>query len=1161
MNPILKYSFSLFLVVLCATSCESIADEVVLDDNQTSSVEKEYFINAVEDTIVPGKFTKFNEVVLKRDSLPKGKTVKYEITGFDHPSDDILIHYDPVFIGKMKSDTIIRNNPGEFYPAKPRKLETTIPDPILLENPSLIKDKRANIYSLTSIHGLPENEINDLALDKNGNIWLGHTNGISHIIGDKCFYYGNETGLDIPYIYDIFCSSKNEIWAATNTGLLKFDGTNFWIYDDQVEIPDLFFVCIDEDKDGNIWTGTYDYGVAKITEDGVEHYPFYEGENYVSVLDISSNENRLLFATSIGLAQTIAGEDKITHKKLPAPYNDFSFISIFESRNGDIWLNNWGRSLLKISQDSVWDYSNIFDVRPTYFEVSEDVDGSIWLASVNNGIFHLTENNQYEVFGQKEGIAENGTGNIIPTEDAIYFSSGTSGLLYQRRNTFRTNFKEDFGDDISFYDHILDQNNNYWSVLRQRKVLMFNDQEAKQFDFTSNDYGTVRYINYAISPDSNEYLFSSRYGIITIKDGVAELLGEEQGILNNSADYFFKDTKGRTWVSTNHSGIYWFNDEEIHQFSTENGFPVSSSRNFYETSNGDIWFTGGSNGPVRYNDHGFEFIAIPNGKVNDNDVRAMCFDEEENLWFTSQSKLYLRRDSSIHEIGIKDGILGGKYLKLFFSNEQIWLFSSKGISIIKEVPVGAADITIEDTHYSINNLKNLDGLPTLPSRLHNFFMNDEGELFWSSMSFVSRTNTSSFITEQKRVLPRIISINTKEKVISNNLEPFTYIPKDLVLEPENNDVTFIYSSGDIWNQHKVLFSYQLIGLDEDWSDPSTDRKATFKNLGPGEYTFQLKTKFENAAWSDHISYTFSIMTPWYATAIAKFFYFVFGILFIYLIIQLRTRKLKKQKEQLEWEVEKATHQIQEKHNEIQDSIAYAKRIQLAILPSTSMMEKHLPEHYIIYKPKDVVAGDFYWLEEHNNETLFAAADCTGHGVPGAMVSVVCHNSLNRAVHEYGLTKPSLILDKARELVIDTFNKNDFQVNDGMDIALCSYNKSEQKLKYSGANNSLYIISDGELSEIKPTKQPVGRYENAQPFIEHEVDIKTGDTVFLFSDGYADQFGGNEGKKLKYKNFKALLIRISQHPFNKQSEILNDYFDHWKGDFEQLDDVCIMAVKF
>lgn len=279
------------------------------------------------------------------------------------------------------------------------------------------------------------------------------------------------------------------------------------------------------------------------------------------------------------------------------------------------------------------------------------------------------------------------------------------------------------------------------------------------------------------------------------------------------------------------------------------------------------------------------------------------------------------------------------------------------------------------------------------------------------------------------------------------------------------------------------------------------------------------------------------------------------LLFFLIFYLVKWNKEKKAKNE-QMQIQKAI--VEQKNEEILASIQYAKRIQTAILPHKKVVKEYLPESFILYKPKDVVAGDFYWMEHVNGKVLFAAADCTGHGVPGAMVSVVCNNGLNRSVREDGLTNPGQILDRTREIVVQEFEKSEDDVKDGMDIALCSLEGNV--LEYAGANNPLWIIRKGELLETKADKQPIGKFDEPQPYTSHRFDLLQGDIIYIFSDGYADQFGGEKGKKFMKANFKELLLSICDLPMVEQSRLVDEAFEEWKGKFEQVDDVCVMGVK-
>ncbi len=294
------------------------------------------------------------------------------------------------------------------------------------------------------------------------------------------------------------------------------------------------------------------------------------------------------------------------------------------------------------------------------------------------------------------------------------------------------------------------------------------------------------------------------------------------------------------------------------------------------------------------------------------------------------------------------------------------------------------------------------------------------------------------------------------------------------------------------------------------------------------------------------------------------YYLYVGIIFLLMLggIVFRGYQRKKNDNKIislqKTEVENQKIIVEEKNQEILDSIIYAKRIQNAILPQEKVIKEHLKDSFILYKPKDIVAGDFYWLEHKHNKVLFAAADCTGHGVPGAMVSVVCNNGLNRSVREYGLTDPGEILDKTREIVIQEFEKSEEDVKDGMDIAICVLENN--KLDYAGANIPLWIIRKEEIIETKPDKQPIGKFDNSAPFTTHSFDLLKGDTIYIFSDGYVDQFGGGKSKKFKINAFRDLLISIQGQSMQKQKDLIDAAFEKWKENIEQVDDVCVIGVR-
>jgi len=289
------------------------------------------------------------------------------------------------------------------------------------------------------------------------------------------------------------------------------------------------------------------------------------------------------------------------------------------------------------------------------------------------------------------------------------------------------------------------------------------------------------------------------------------------------------------------------------------------------------------------------------------------------------------------------------------------------------------------------------------------------------------------------------------------------------------------------------------------------------------------------------------------------------ILLFTIYLFLKTRKLKNKIANQHQKLEEKNIIIEEKNKDITDSIRYAKRIQEAILPADEMVQNLLPNSFVLYKPKDIVSGDIYWIEKWGKHTLVAAVDCTGHGVPGAFMSIVAANLLNEAVVEHSITQPAAILNSVRKNLIKKLRKSntDESIKDGMDASLIAIHEETNTLEFSGAFNPLWLIRNNELTEYKADKLSIGisHTENQSFFTNHQVKLEKNDVVYIFTDGYADQFGGPQGKKFKYKQLKELLLKNVNLSMNEQKLILDTTIEKWKGELEQVDDILIIGIKF
>ncbi len=284
-----------------------------------------------------------------------------------------------------------------------------------------------------------------------------------------------------------------------------------------------------------------------------------------------------------------------------------------------------------------------------------------------------------------------------------------------------------------------------------------------------------------------------------------------------------------------------------------------------------------------------------------------------------------------------------------------------------------------------------------------------------------------------------------------------------------------------------------------------------------------------------------------AIILGTIFLIAIAVLSFYLYITNKARKL-------------AMTKLEVKTQDILASITYAKRIQQAILPDQNQFKENLKNCFILFKPKDIVSGDFYWQQRYEDKVYFAIGDCTGHGVPGAIVSVMCSNTLTKVVRELNIKEPALILDKTSELLETMLSNGKESINDGMDIAICCLNTSTRQLKYAGANIPLYLLRDNKMEVIKADRQAIGKVSNRFPYSTKELALQEKDNIYIYTDGYIDQFGGEHNKKLKRKKLKEFLIDNHHLNSDQQQKNLNNFFEEWRGQNEQIDDVTVLGFR-
>lgn len=392
---------------------------------------------------------------------------------------------------------------------------------------------------------------------------------------------------------------------------------------------------------------------------------------------------------------------------------------------------------------------------------------------------------------------------------------------------------------------------------------------------------------------------------------------------------------------------------------------------------------------------------------------------------------------------------------------------------------------------------------------------------------------------------------------------------------ENNTVTFQFSSTNYVVEELNEFSYILDGSDDAvWSNWSPENKVTFASLPAGDYIFRVKSKNLYHQESLPISVSFSIKSPWYQTSWMFLVYVILSFIAIYFFIIFYTNRLKKSNLKLQRivdertdEIRKQKEEIEEKNKNITSSIEYARTIQDAILTSKEYLQNVLKHFFVFYMPRDIIGGDFYWAYKSltTDRVVVAVADCTGHGVPGALMSMIGYSLLNEIVIENKVEETNVVLDQLRNGIINSFQQTNIskveRSHDGMDISLVCLDFKTKTMYYSCAKQLILVVRDSQVIELETDFQPISNFiSNLQPYQAHEFKLMPNDMIYMFTDGFSDQFGGEKGKKFMHKQFKQLLLDIYKQPPLIQENLIQKAYTEWKGKHEQVDDICVLGIK-
>ncbi|MFC2138718.1 SpoIIE family protein phosphatase, partial [Bacteroidota bacterium] len=624
---------------------------------------------------------------------------------------------------------------------------------------------------------------------------------------------------------------------------------------------------------------------------------------------------------------------------------------------------------------------------------------------------------------------------------------------------------------------------------------------------------------------------------------------------------------GSIWFATENGLFRYLNDSIIRYYKESNENSITSNRIFSLADDKDknIWI-GTEKGLDKINVSTNEIIQYNKTssdsklKLSDERIYSLLYDTLNILWIGTSNglnKLNLNTDK-LEVITEFDGLANNVIYSLQDDNlDNLWLTTNKGISKINK------------SDGEILNFDIIDGVHGYDFLIGGSYKTYKDEILFAGLSGINYF-TPEYIHFNKTI-PNIV-ITAFELYSKNGKTRISVQDKDTVFIPlESNHFTIEFAALDYTRPEKSNYAYKLEGIEDNWINIGYNRKATFSNIPSGNYFFRVKGSNNDNNWNDEGAFIYLIVETTFWKA--KYAYIIYIILFVVisiLLFQYRTKSLRKSnkilrdKELAGLEIKKQREELIFKNKNITDSINYAKRIQEAIMPSEKFFKRILPSSFILYMPKDIVSGDFYWIAESNNKIFLAVVDCTGHGVPGAFMSLIGFELLRNITLVQKIEDPSEVLNMLNTGVANTFNNeekiDELEVKDGMDMSFCVINKEEKVLEFAGAFNPIYLIRDNKIIEVKGDRYTVGLLKEDQSYTKHIVPLEGADMLYLFTDGYTDQFGGPEEKKYKFRRFRHLLLTIHKLVIPKQRLFLKESIEKWMGETDQVDDILVIGVN-
>jgi ligand-binding sensor domain-containing protein/serine phosphatase RsbU (regulator of sigma subunit) len=1015
--------------------------------------------------------------------------------------------------------------------------------------------------------GLSEQKVYTLLQDSKDYIWLGTANGVSRFDGKKFENFSSRDSLAPGGVRCIVEDSLGYIWFGhLNGGITRYNGRRFEQagFDSLQITGDVTGIALIKDK---IWVTSTNEGaiLADFPVKDIKHIKAkqFRGKDGLSDQVFGTGvtkDGSFICIADVGLRKYNAELKKFEVYRMPHMTTYFSTTCMLEDKEGNLWFGTYNGGLYKyVRSEGMVFYDLVKEgiASNTVNALMEDSHGRIWVGTWDGGIA-VFEGEEIRKFNSGSGLKPTRIYDIIEdVEGNILIADQINGLTIFKGDAFETINEKEILPDQNVNAIYKDKSGFMWFGTNKGivKFLPGSDKKPVIFNQASNSiYEDIRF--FREDKDGNLWIGANEGGVIMYNMKTSRF--EAQPYINSilyrggQVKAMEIDKENHLWIGTVEGvAVGTINEQNFQRYTLMDSLTVSLITALYCDPNGNMWIgtepRGKKPGLIKYDPQkkSFKPVNALRGVI----PRTMVMDKSGILWIgTGEGLKAFRNDSIIATVTEEDGLLSDKINLLSTGDDgSIYIGTNNGLNRF---------FPESKRIFSYTERNGFTGIETKPDAAYKL---SSGDIWFGTANGATLMRPGKTDTKALEPLTHILSMRV-------NYEPRA-MTQGLKLKYNEKSIIFDYYSICLTNPDVVRYMVKLQGADEGWRPVTDQTTAIYSALPPGKYTFMVKARNSQGIWnSDPVSYHFTIKPPFYLS-----WWFILSSLFLIVVIvvtyiRIREANLVKEKQILEEKVRERTAEvvqksleIEEKNKDITASIRYAERIQRAMLPK----EDTFKDTFVLFLPKDIVSGDFYWMYDNGDMQFLAAVDCTGHGVPGAFMSIIGHNSLSKVVREYGLTRPAAIVDQLNiEVMKSLLQRHEKAINDGMDLALIAFNRKTFTLEFAGAFNPLYVVRKGEVFTYKGDRFPIGMttMDEKKKFTNQNVDIQPGDMLYMCSDGYADQFGSPEVKKYKSGNVKKLLSEIWHLPIHEQKERLEKEIMEWKGDLGQVDDIMFIGTK-